>query len=285
MIVFAGSSSKRLGREVAEDLGCELGRARLKRFPDGELYVKVESEVAGMHAVVVQSTCRPQDENLLELLLLSDALRDLGARVTAVVPYYGYGRQDRAFERGEAVSARTVARHLELSAERFLTVNPHKGHILSYFTIPARAVDAAPLIGMSFRGRGRSLVVAPDSGAKALAEGVARALGCRCDYCDKKRLGPGRVVSSAERLSVKGEDVLIVDDIIDSGGTIVETAREIRERGANSVAVACVHPVLTGDAAERVLAVAEELVATNTIETRFSRISVASLIAEELRSW
>lgn len=273
-----------LAGEVAKGLGCELGQAAVKRFPDGELFVKIESPVEGEEVVVVQSTARPQDENLMELFLMMDALSDLKASVTAVIPYYGYGRQDRAFERGEAISSRTIAKHIQVSAGKVLTVNPHKEHILSYFDVPTFAVDAAPLIGEYFKEKGlkHPVVVAPDAGSKGLAQKVADALGCRCENCEKKRLGPGKVVTSVEKIKLDRNDVIIVDDIIDSGGTIVEAAKALKPMGAGSIRVACVHPVLTGNASERILEIADELVATNTIKTEYSRISVAGLIVEAL---
>jgi ribose-phosphate pyrophosphokinase len=285
MIVFGGSSSLVLAEEVAKRLGCELGTATVKRFPDGEQFIKIESSVEGEDVVVIQSTSRPHDASLMELFFMMDALRDLDAKITAVIPYYGYGRQDRAFEPGEAVSAKTVARLIQVSAEKVLTINPHKEHILDYFDIPVRSLDAAPLIGGYFKDKtlGHPVVVAPDAGSRDLAQRVADLMGCRCENCEKKRLGPGKVVTSAENLSLNGDDVIIADDIIDSGGTIVEAAKALRSRGAGSIRVACIHPVLTGNASQRILEHADELVATNTIKTECSKISVASLIADALK--
>ncbi|HDY73584.1 MAG TPA: ribose-phosphate diphosphokinase [Euryarchaeota archaeon] len=285
MIVIGGGSSQMLAREVAGALGCELGSAVIKRFPDGEKYVKVESKVEGEDVVVVQSTSRPQDENLIELFLMLDALSDQWADVTAVLPYYGYGRQDKSFAVGEAVAARTIAKHIEVSARRFITINPHKEYILDYFKIPSVSVDASSLIGEYFKKRdlNQLVVVAPDAGSRDMAQRVADSLGCECANCEKKRLGPGKVITSADNISLSGNDVLIVDDIIDSGGTIVESAKALRNRGAGNIYVACVHPVFTGAASERISKIADELVATNTIQTEYSKISVAGLIADAIR--
>jgi ribose-phosphate pyrophosphokinase len=285
MIVFGGGASQILAGEVARELGCEMGSVVIKTFPDGEKYVKLESPVEGEEVVVVQSTSRPQDENLMELFLMLDALKDQWADVTAVVPYYGYGRQDRAFATGEAVAAKTVAKHFEVGARKFVTINPHKEHILDYFDIPAVAVDASSLIGEHFKERelNRPVVVAPDAGSKDMAQKIADSLGCECASCEKKRLGPGKVITSADNITLKGNDVLIVDDIIDSGGTIVESAKALRSRGAGNIYVACVHPVFTGNASERISRIADELVATNTIQTEYSKISVAGLIADAVK--
>jgi ribose-phosphate pyrophosphokinase len=282
MIVLGGSSSLELAAEVSQAFGYELGVVRVKRFPDGELFLKIESDVKNEDVVVIQSTSRPQDESLMELFFMMGALVDLGAKIACVVPYYGYGRQDRAFSKGEAVSSRTIAKHIGLSAKRFITINPHKDYILNYFSIPAKSLDAAPLIGEYFKEKALDcpLVVAPDSGSKGLAEKVAHVIDCKSLHCEKKRLGPGKVVTSADDIKLNGEDVIIVDDIIDSGGTIVEAAKALRKRGAGSIRVACIHPVLTGSAAERIKGIADELVATNTIRSDYSKISVAPLIAE-----
>lgn len=285
MIVFGGSFSQGLAEEVAGKIGCDLGVATIKSFPDGEKYVKIETPVEGEDVIVVQSTQRPQDENLMELFFMLDALKDQWADVTAVVPYYGYGRQDRAFAAGEAVAARTIAKHIEVGARKFVTINPHKDHILDYFDIPAVAVDASSLIGEYFNEweLNQPVVVAPDAGSRDMAQRVAGSLGCECANCEKKRLGPGKVVTSAENITLDGNDVLIVDDIIDSGGTIVESAKALRSRGAGNIYVACIHPVFTGNASEKIHKIADELVATNTIQTEYSKISVAGLIADAVK--
>jgi len=285
MIVIGGSSSQMLAKEVALELGCELGDATIKSFPDGEKYVKIDCKVEGEDVVVIQSTNRPQDENLMELFLMLDTLSDAWADVTAVLPYYGYGRQDKSFAAGEAVAARTIAKHIEVSARRFITINPHKEYILDYFKKPSISVDASGLIGEYFKKRdlNHPVVVAPDAGSRDMAQKVADSLGCECANCEKKRLGPGKVITSAANISLNGNDVLIVDDIIDSGGTIVESAKALRNRGAGNIYVACVHPVFTGTASERIKSIADELVATNTIQTEYSKISVAGLIADAVK--
>jgi ribose-phosphate pyrophosphokinase len=282
MIVLGGSSSLELAEELSIVLECELGKADMKRFPDGEQFVRIESSVDGEDVAVVLSTSRPQDENLMELYFIIDALVDLRANVTAVIPYYGYGRQDRAFNRGEAVSSKTIAKHIQLSAKKVITVNPHKEYILDYFDIPAFSVDASPLIGEYFKDKelDQPVVVAPDAGSQGLAQKVAGVTGWNYGCCEKRRLGPGRVVTSAEKIELNGEDVIIVDDIIDSGGTIVEAAKALKKGGAGQIRVACIHPVLTGNADDRILEIAVELVATS-----YSKISVASLLSEAIKKY
>lgn len=285
MIVFGGSASSELAVEVAGLLGLELGESTLNRFPDGELYLKIDTPVDGEDVVVIQSTGPPQDKNIMELLFMVDALKDHGADITAVIPYYGYGRQDKTFKEGEAISSKTVAKHIQMSASQILTINPHKTHILDYFDIPAQSLDASPLIGSHFKKMDldNPMVVAPDVGSIGLAQRVAEIVGCGCGNCEKKRLGPGKVITSAENLKLDGNDIIIVDDIIDSGGTIVEAVKALKKKGAGAVRVACIHPVLTGNARDRILGVAEELIATNTIQSSSGKISVAPVISEALK--
>ncbi|MFQ5887254.1 MAG: ribose-phosphate diphosphokinase, partial [Candidatus Hydrothermarchaeales archaeon] len=143
MIIFGGSSCQVLGKEISDGLGADFGRLAVKKFPDGELFLKVDTEVKGEDVVVVQSISRPHHENLMELLLLLDTLRDLGSgKIITVVPYYGYGRQDRRFDQGEALSSKTVAKHIQVNSDEFLTVNLHKKHILEFFDIPSMELDA-----------------------------------------------------------------------------------------------------------------------------------------------
>ncbi len=282
MIVFGGGSSIDLAGEIAKNIGCELGSVEVKRFPDGELFVRIDSDTEGDDAVVIQGTGKGQDENLMEFLFILDALHDQAEKVVAVIPYYYYGRQDRAFNKGEAVSSKTLAKLIQTSADVVLLVNPHKEHILEYFDVPSLSLDASHLIGEFFKKKRLKdpLVVSPDSGSAVLAQRVAHVIECRFGNCEKKRLGPGRVVTSAEGLRLRGEEVILVDDIIDTGGTIVEASKVLREKGANEIHVACIHPVFTGNAAARILEVAEDLVATNTISSGYSKISVAPLLTE-----
>jgi len=286
MILFRGTASEQLGGKIAAKLGATTGKLERRRFPDGELYLRVESEVEGKEAVIVQSTSAPQDENILELLFLADTLRDLGAsRITAVVPYMGYARQDRRFKGGEALTSKTFATFLQHSCDAFYSVNLHKGAILEYFEIPAAELDASPLLAEHFTKLDLEspLVITPDRGAARLGEVVAGALSCELDAVEKKRLGPGRVASRFEGKDVKGRDVVLVDDIIDSGSTMVGAIKLLSAGNPSSIHVACIHALLTGDALEKMLAAgAEAVIATDTIPSEVSRVSVAPLIASAL---
>ncbi|MCD6247996.1 MAG: ribose-phosphate diphosphokinase [Hadesarchaea archaeon] len=287
-MVVAGSASRNLSERVAAELGCELVRPELKRFPDGELYVRVPQELKGEAVAVVQSTCQPQNDNFMELFFLLHVAKDLGAeRVSAVVPYLGYARQDKRFEPGEVVSAQTVRVLLEgAGADEFVTVDVHSDKAMESFKIPARNLTAMPLVGKYLRRfeLRDPVVLAPDQGALHHAECVAGELQADFDYLVKHRETPTKVKMEPKRLNVRGRDAVLVDDIISTGGTIVEASKILRKQGAGKIYVACTHAVLVGDALEKIRrAGAEEVFATDTIEREISRITVAPLIADALR--
>lgn len=287
-IIFAGSECQALAKEVADEMEVTLGNSTIKNFPDGEMYVRIESDVKGKKCAVVQSTSRPHNSNLVELLIMLDTLKELGAReVTAVVPYFGYGRQDKSFNLGEAVTARTAARHIQLNADRFLTINLHKKSILEFFKIPAEAIDASSVLGEYFKTHNleKPVVIGPDKGATELAGSVAKVIGCEFDYLEKERIGPANVRMKPKKLDIGEKDVILIDDIIDSGNTVLETVKMLRAQNANSILIGCVHPVLTGNIVTRLFATgATDIVATNTIQSQISYITVSSLIVEALKS-
>ncbi len=282
-IIIGGSSCQVLAREVSDELKVELGAITTTRFPDGELYLRIDSDVKDKECAVVQSTCRPHDSNIFELLTILETLKDLGAKkITTFVPYFGYGRQDKRFKQGEAISARVVAKHISLHSDEFYTINIHEKESLKFFQIPAQALDAAPVLGEYFRSYEmvEPMVIGPDDGAKDLAEGVSKALGCKYEFIDKKRTAPGKVEMKRKELNVKGKDAIIVDDIIDSGSTVLGALEMLRSQEAANVFVACVHPVLTGNITSRLFASgALDVVATNTIPSQISFITVSGLIA------
>ncbi len=282
-LVVGGSASQALAGEVAERLNLSVLGCIIKRFPDGELYLKFEEDVSDKGFIVIQSTCKPQDSNIIELVFIQETLKDLGAKkIITIVPYFGYGRQDRRFESGEALSSKIVAKLIGESTDYFMTVNPHKDHILDFFKIPAKSLDASQLIGERFKGE-VDFVLAPDRGAVDIARSVASVLGAEFDYLEKKRIAPGVAETSYKELSVDGKNVLIVDDIIDSGGTIVNAVKAVRN-SAKNIYVACIHAVLSVNAVTRIYSAGvKRIVSTNTIPSQISEISVAPLISDALR--
>jgi len=259
----------------------------VKDFPDGEMYVRVDTGVEGEDCVVIQSTSRPQGRNLFELLAVLETLKDLGAgKVSAVVPYYGYGRQDRRFMEGECITSKVIAEHVQLHCDEFYTVNVHKEAVMDFFRIPAHNLDAAAILGTYFKEMDLEdpIVVGPDMGAEEMAEKVGAILDCDWDCLEKKRLGPGQVEMKPKGVETAGKDIVIVDDIIDSGGTMLTALKTLKAKHASSVSIACIHPVLTGNIITRLYAAgARTVAATDTIPSQISEISVAPLIADALK--
>ncbi|MGC9554039.1 MAG: ribose-phosphate diphosphokinase [Thermoplasmatota archaeon] len=274
--VIAGSSSPTLARNLAQTLNAPLAETTIKRFPDGEVYVRLHEDME--EAVIVQNTY--PDHNIIELLFLQDAARRMGAEVVrVVVPYYGYGRQDRVFEEGEAVSAAKLARLIQQDADSLVTVDPHKDYITEFFGIPAYACSAVQEIASFFAGR-VDMALAPDRGAMDRAQAAARVIGCPYDYLEKKRLSGKEVEMHPKELEVEGGAVLIIDDIISTGGTMAAAIRSLKAQGASAVYAACSHGLFAGDAVERITAAGcDDIVATDTVESAYSTISAAPAVA------
>lgn len=251
-VVVSGSASEAFAKSLAQALGSELAKVEHKRFPDGEGYVRIASPVVGRDVVIVQATA--PDPNLVELLLWQDAARESGARsVTSVIPYFGYARQDRAFQTGEAVSSRAVARAIATGCDRVITVDPHKDDLLSQFGGKAVGVSAVPQLAAELGRWGVDVVLAPDKGARPRAEQAARLLKVAVDHLEKTRISPTEVRMAAKDLDVRGKRVAIVDDLIASGSTMVTAAQQLKSQGAKAVYAACTHGLFTGNALPRLL--------------------------------
>lgn len=292
MLIVAGSASLRLAERVAKQLKCGLTKPELRRFPDGELYVRIPEGVRGKNVVVIQSTCHSPNENYMELFLLLDAARDMGAeKVTAVIPYLAYARQDKRFEEGEAVSLQTVAKLIEsVGTDEVCVVDMHAHRVeklSKIFSIPARDLTAAPLLGKEIAENYHlkdPVVIGPDEEAQQWARAAGKAVGADWDFMMKKRLGPEEVEIKPRKLEVRGRDVIVIDDIISTGGTMIEAIKILKKHGARKVYAACTHGVLVGDALKKMRkAGAREVFATDTIESEISKVSVAPLIADALR--
>ena len=290
MKVVLGPASKELGEKTAELAGLEAVGVAYKAFPDGESYVRLEDSVRDEHVVIVQTTSTPQDSRLMQLAFLAGASKRNGAcKVTAVVPYLGYARQDKMFLEGEGVSVETVAYMLNAAGvDALVTVNIHAEAALKKFPFPAETLSAIPLLAGYFveKGYGEAFALAPDKGAMYIAEQAQRVLGGGAGHLDKKRdRYTGQTTQTGEGLDVKGQTVIIFDDIISTGGTIVGAAKILRDLGAKKIFTACVHPVLVGDAEQRILnAGVEELVGTDSVPSNVSKVSLAPLIAKALKA-
>ena len=303
-MIIGGSSSQDLASHVAKELGEKLCYVETKKFPDGERYLRIDGEIED-EVTVIQSTDYPQDENLMELLFLISNLKDLGAKkVRVVVPYMGYARQEKRFNSGETISAKIVCQLIESAgADEFITFNIHEDCVLNFFDIPARNISAMPAIAQYLKTNiftdenEKPLIIAPDKGAYGFAQEISQIIGCDCTYLTKVRLGPDKVEtkivdvrcdSESENTvnvdSVKGMHAIIIDDIIATGGTIVNAINILKQYGASSVDVCCVHPILTNNGATRIYSAgADKIIGTNSLSSDTSRVSLAKSIADALR--
>ena len=299
-MIVSGSASQKLAANVAKELDEVFIRVETKKFPDGEKYLRVHGEVDD-EVTIIQSTGYPQDETLIELLFLIKNLKDLGAKkVKVVVPFMGYARQERRFNDGEAISAKIVAELIELAgADEFASINLHEDCVRKFFNIPAYNLSAMPAIAEYLKEFTTDpIIIAPDKGALGFAEEISEILGCNCTYLKKVRLGPDKVEttiadidesdddsSKVQISSVKGKQAIIIDDIIATGGTIVNAINILKEHGAVSVNVCCVHPTLVNDAVSKIYAAgATDLAGTDTLKSEVSSISLAKTIANYLKS-
>jgi len=280
MKVVGGSASKGLAKQISKGLGCEYYDAETTRFPDGECYTRLSNaDLDGEDVILVQNTY--PDESIIEMLLLQDTIRSMGAKtITLVIPYFGYGRQDRVFKRGEANSASVMIRLLSLNCDKVITVDIHKEDILDEFKCPAVDIKAAPAFAKHFLDRkcGIDLVLAPDVGASARAKAVGDLMGVPHDHLEKVRISGTEVRISPATIDCKGKSILIVDDMISTGGTIVAAKAALKDAGAKRVIVACCHGVFVNNALSRLVEDGGIVLTCNTLYNPLSKISVSELI-------
>ena len=296
-MLFSGNANPALGQEIAAHLGIELGKAKVGRFSDGEVDVELYQNVRARDIFVVQSTCNPTNENLMELLIMVDALKRASARrITAVMPYFGYARQDRRPRSTRVpISAKVVANLLEtVGVERVLTMDLHADQIQGFFDIPVDNIYASPVLLTDLKNKNypELVVVSPDVGGVVRARALAKQLGCDLAIIDKRR--PKANVSEVMHVigEIQSRNCVIMDDMIDTAGTLVKAAEVLKERGAGKVYAYCTHPVFSGPAIERIAgSQLDEVVITNTIPLtdaakacgKIRQLSVAFLFAETIR--
>ena len=283
MYVVPGSASRGIADHLVRELSASEADVEIRRFIDGECYVRIKSDLRGEDVVIVQNTY--PDENIIEALLLLSATKDMEPNsVTLVVPYFGYARQDRKFQDGEAVSAKVMAEILGNYADLVVLVDPHKEYITDFFGTKAISCSAIPEIARYMERMNIDVVIAPDKGAVDRARRLSELLGCESDYLEKTRLDDEVVEIKPGSIDVKDKVVAIIDDIISTGGTMARAVEEMVRQGAKEIHVACTHGLFIGEAIEKILGSgAREIISTDTIENAYSKVRVAPQIASVLR--
>ena len=294
--IFAGNSNKPLAEEICRHLGMELGKSDVRSFSDGEVYVDIQESVRGVEVYVVQSTCTPTNDNLMELLIMLDAFKRASAvSVTAVIPYYGYARQDRKVAPRTPISAKLVADLITAAgATRVVCVDLHAGQIQGFFNIPVDHIYATPVILDYIKENFTDdiVVVSPDAGGVERARAFAKRLGTNLAIIDKRRPRPN--VSEVMNIigDIEGKTAVLLDDMIDTAGTITQAAEALAKKGAKQVYACATHAVLSGPAMERIeKSPIKELVVTNTIpqmkgapsSPKIKRLSVGPLLGEAIK--
>jgi ribose-phosphate pyrophosphokinase len=293
--LFTGNANRPLAEEIAQYLRVPLSDADVTRFSDGEVYVQVNENVRGADVFVIQPTCPPVNDTLMELLIMIDALKRASAhRITAVLPYYGYARQDRKVQPRVPISAKLVADLLEAAGvDRVLALDLHAGQIQGFFNIPVDHLFAAPVI-IDYMGKKdlhQPVIVSPDAGGVERARAIAKRLNASLAIIDKRRDKPGAAVAMHLIGDVAGRDAVVIDDMIDTAGTLVQAVEAVKREGARRILACGVHPVLSGPAVDRIKASPlEEVVVTNSIPVseakrtaRVTVLTVAPLLGEAIR--
>lgn len=293
--IFTGNANPELAEEISSYVGVPLGSSKVGRFGDGEIRVQIEESVRGTDVFIIQPTCPPVNENLMELLIMIDAIRRASAkRITAVMPYYGYARQERKSRARDPISAKLVANLITTAgARRVVAMDLHAGAIQGFFDIPVDHLPAVPILASYYKEKGLNhncVIVSPDIGGVTRAREMAGYLGGELAIIDKRRSEPGVADIMNIIGDVKGKNVIMVDDMIDSGGTIVKSAVALKNNGAKAVYASATHPVLSGSAVAKINdSPIEELVITNTIplpaekkSPKIKVLTVAPLLGEAI---
>jgi len=292
-IIFSGNSNPVLSKKICDYLNVPLGGDKVKRFSDGEIQIEIDENVRAKEVFVIQSTCPPVNENLVELLLMIDAFkRSSAAHITVVIPYYGYSRQDKKVAPRVPISAKLVADLLTVAgADRVITMDLHAGQIQGFFDIPVDNLFAAPVIIDYIKDNFNKdlVIVSPDAGGVERARAYAKRLNAGLAVVDKRRDAPNLAKAMFIVGDVVGKDVVILDDMVDTAGTLTEAAEAIMRNGANEVHAACAHPVLSGPAIERIeKSILKTVVVTDTIPLKKNAracdkikvLSIAMLVGE-----
>jgi len=283
MYIIGGTASKTVAEDLSRELGAPLVNTISKRFPDDEFYVRIIDDISGEHIVIVQTTY--PDPNIVELFILQNAVREADAKeITVVIPYFGYARQDTKFEDGEPISAKAIAKLISSNSDKVITVDPHKEHILDFFSTPAFSCSAVPELAKYLKKKNIDMILAPDKGALERADMASKIIGCDFDYMEKTRIDGETVKIKPKKLDAKNKNVAIIDDIVSTGGTMAKSIQELKKHGAKNVFVACTHGLFAGDAAKKLnSAGCNEIISTDTVQGKFSKVKIAPCLLPFLK--
>ncbi len=282
MYIIPGTASKSIAEDLSKILNASLSKTTIKRFPDKELYVRILDDLEGEEVIIVQTTY--PDPNIIELFLLQNAAIEAEAdMITTVIPYFGYARQDTMFKKGEAVSAKALAKLISINSDRVITVDPHKEYILDFFETEAFSCSAVENIAEYLKTKDLDLILAPDKGALSRAKNASEIVACDFDYMEKTRIDGKTVEIKPKKLDVKNKNVGIIDDIISTGGTMAKSISELRKQGANKVVVSCTHGLFADSAVKKLKSAGcDEIISTDTINNDFNKVKIASTISKLL---
>ncbi|MFP3318552.1 MAG: ribose-phosphate diphosphokinase [Thermoplasmata archaeon] len=282
MKIVSGSSSLMLSTRLSEVTGFQMVHREIKRFPDGECYVRIHENLDNQEIILIQNT--HPDWNIIEYLLLVDAIRQYNVkRLITVVPYFGYGRQDKRFNEGEPISAKIMAEHLSENVDKIITINLHNSEIIKWFRTEAIEIKAEIELAKYFEKFKPDLIISPDKGSIERAKFISGILGIPFHSFQKRRIDSERVEIETGDIDVKNKTVAIVDDVISTGGTIATAAALLKSKGASKVIVGCVHGLFVGNALQKMQMNVDILFSTDTVENEKSLVTVSHLISEYLK--
>jgi len=278
MYIIGGTASDKIAKDISIRLDVPLAETISKRFPDDEFYVRINDDISGEHAVIVQTTY--PDHNIIELFILQNAAKEAGAKkITIVIPYFGYARQDTKFKDGEPISAKALAELISINADKVITVDPHKEYIIDFFKTSAVSCSAISEIAKYLKEKDIDMILAPDKGAINRVKKASRIIGCDFDYMEKTRINGETIEIKPKKLNAKNKNVAIVDDIISTGGTMAKSIQELKKNGAKNVFVACTHGLFAGDAIKKLnSAGCDEIISTDSVQNKFSKVKIAPCI-------
>jgi len=284
MYIVGGSASEKIAKDLCRELKASYVKKITKRFPDDELYIQILDNINKKHVIIIQTTY--SDQKIVELFLLQNAVKEAGAKeITVVIPYFGYARQDTKFKEGEAISAKAMAELISLNADKIITVDPHKEHILKFFTKTSISCSAIPEIAKYLKNKKNiDMVLAPDKGALDRAKQASKIIKCDFDHMEKTRIDGATVQIKPKNLDARNKNVAIIDDIISTGGTMAKSIKELKKYGAKKVYAVCTHGLFADNADKKLMSAGcNEIISTDTIENKFSKVKIAPLIAQLIR--